>query len=424
MIDGSHMVAETFGTALRRIRTERGLSLRQLSALACVDVGQLSRLENERRTATPQVAKAVDNALDANDWLRSLAEEERASRAVADVAFDPMKRRTLMTGVLSTALAGALPGGRRATRQPRRVGTADAEHLLRSVVRIRALGHQHGGEHVWQAAENVANDGYRLLEHGTYGDDVGDLLIVAIGRAQMCAGWLAFDSGQQDIARSCYNEALSLARQTENVSIEVHALANLAFQSSYLGLPRQALRFSQAAERATDTHRSAEKMSVVPHMRQATVYALADDRRQSDKSLSEARRRLDEAADDQTEEWCSFVSHAELDGVEATAAMNLGELQRTELLLMRAIDAHGDGFARNRALYRVRLANTRLKMGDAGGAALAADAALDDLRGELTSWVVDKELRDVAQRLARHSKLSDVEPFVIRYANQANFSEA
>lgn len=226
----------------------------------------------------------------------------------------------------------------------------------------------------------------------------------------MCAGWLAFDSGAHDVARSCYNEALSLARQTADPSIEVHALVNLAFQSTFLGMPRQSLRYSEAAERV-----ASGRMAVVPMIRQTTAYAFAGDPAESQGAMARARHRFDKTKDE-GEDWYTFVSPAELDGIEGTAAVALGEPRRAESLLLRAIAAHGDGFARNRALYRVRLARARLDLGEPDGAAHAANEALDDLSGSVASYVVSSELATVAKRLASFSNLPEVERFIARYS--------
>jgi hypothetical protein len=52
-----------------------------------------------------------------------------------------------------------------------------------------------------------------MLDHGTFTDAVGKRLMEAAGRMQMCAGWLAFDAGHQDVARNAYNEALGVPGQ-------------------------------------------------------------------------------------------------------------------------------------------------------------------------------------------------------------------
>lgn len=404
------MPGESFGGSLRSFREERELSLRQLSELAHVDYGHLSRIENGKRKPTEGVANAVDIALEADGVLIALAKIERADDDRQGVTSDPMRRRTFVATPLAAAVA-SLGGVSDATQRVGQVGVRDAERLNRAVVRVRALGHQHGGANLWQAAAGIAQNGYHLLEHGSYAEDVGDLLLAATGRAQMCAGWLAFDSGAHDVARSCYNEALSLARQTADPSIEVHALVNLAFQSTFLGMPRQSLRYSEAAERV-----AFGRMGVVPMIRQATAHAYAGDAGESNLAMAAARRRFDkdpEGADD----WCAFVSPAELDGIEGTAALKLGDSHRAEAILLRAIDAHSDGFARNRALYRVRLAAARLDLEEPDGAAHAANDALDDLSGEVASFVVSTELATVAKRLASFSALPEVERFIARYTD-------
>jgi hypothetical protein len=109
-----------------------------------------------------------------------------------------MRRRTVVTTPLTAAIA-SLGGVSDATQRVGQVGVSDAERLGRAVIRVRTLGHQHGGENLWQAAAGIAQNGYHLLEHGSYTEDVGDMLLAATGRAQMCAGWLAFDSGAHEV---------------------------------------------------------------------------------------------------------------------------------------------------------------------------------------------------------------------------------
>jgi hypothetical protein len=113
---------------------------------------------------------------------------------------------------------------------------------------------------------------------------------------------------------------------------------------------------------------------------------------------------------------CAFLGPAELDGVEGTYAIELGDLDRAERLLTPAILAHPDQYARNRALYRVRLARTRIGKGAIDGAGEAANAALDDLAGHVASWRVTQELDDVAGRLAPYRNVDEVDRFLNRYA--------
>jgi transcriptional regulator with XRE-family HTH domain len=108
-------------------------------------------------------------------------------------------------------------------------------------------------------------------------------------------------------------------------------------------------------------------------------------------------------------------------GVAATTAasasttVGMSDVKRLQRLLELTIASYARQFARNLAVYRVRLARARLDMGAVDGATEAANAALDDLTGEVASWRVAAELEAVAKRLAAHSNVDGVESFLARY---------
>ncbi|MFD6247535.1 nSTAND1 domain-containing NTPase [Streptomyces roseolus] len=64
--------AETFGRCLRRLRTERGMSLTALSLLAHYSRGYLSKVENGRKPPTADLARCCDKALGAGGALLRL----------------------------------------------------------------------------------------------------------------------------------------------------------------------------------------------------------------------------------------------------------------------------------------------------------------------------------------------------------------
>ncbi|WP_413755126.1 helix-turn-helix domain-containing protein [Streptomyces sp. MMBL 11-3] len=68
-VDGS----ETFGECLRRLRTERGMSLAGLAALAHYSRSHLSKVENGQKVSTPELAESCDSALAAGGVLVRLA---------------------------------------------------------------------------------------------------------------------------------------------------------------------------------------------------------------------------------------------------------------------------------------------------------------------------------------------------------------
>jgi DNA-binding XRE family transcriptional regulator len=326
------------------------------------------------------------------------------------VALEDMKRRTLMKwGVAATAAASLSASAGTS------VGLTDVKRLQRAAARLHSLDQQHGGDTLWQAALVQAQDGMQFLEHGSYTDTVGQHLLTATGQLQICAGWLALDAGQHEVARSCFGEALGMSRQANNAQIETRALANLAYQSNVLARPREALRYAAGAEHAATGKGSTAWLAVIPQLRLAIGSALTGDARVTDRAIAQARQILGQDNNAPDEEWSAFLSQTEVDGIEATCAIELGRSAHAERLLEQTIASYGPQFARNLAGWRVRLARARLDMGAVDGAAEAAHRALDDLTGEVASWRVATELDAVVERLATYPKVEGVGSFLARY---------
>ena len=77
--DRTEGTAALFGRELRRLRQQRGLSLRDLSKVIGFTPGYLSKVENGR-ASSPELAKACDNSLGADGALLALANAEASVR--------------------------------------------------------------------------------------------------------------------------------------------------------------------------------------------------------------------------------------------------------------------------------------------------------------------------------------------------------
>lgn len=82
----------SFAAALARLRAARGMTLTQLGRLAHIDPGHLSRVERALRPPpAPEIASALDSALEANGALVVLADAERPPHDLDQ----PRPRRTV-----------------------------------------------------------------------------------------------------------------------------------------------------------------------------------------------------------------------------------------------------------------------------------------------------------------------------------------
>jgi transcriptional regulator with XRE-family HTH domain len=354
-----------------------------------------------------QAAQELADATDDRPGSRSAQHPWQHSEGT--VTWGPMRRRTLVSWGLTTTAAAGLGIGSGA------VGHADVAWLQRTDVRLYRLADRHGGETLWQAAIASADEGYLMLERGSYGPSVGRQLLTATGELEICAGALAFDAGRHDIAKTCNEGALTLARQAGDPEVEVRALTNLAKVGIVLDRPREAQRLaSTAADVAASTGASA-RLSVIPHLRRAMASSLMKDARGAGQAIRQARITLDGEHDKPVGGRYAYVTQFEIDGIEAVCALELGHAARAEQLLEHVLIGYESQFRRIRVHYRVRLARARLENREMDGAVEAANAVLDDLSGDMASSRVSSELGDVAHCLADHSEVDGVSQFLDRY---------
>lgn len=331
------------------------------------------------------------------------------------VAFGDVRRRAVVALGVMAALAGVDQRPPRACAgSVHRVGVSDVVPLEHNVKHLYGLDYQVGGNSLWQVAAIQVRDGYSMLERGTYSSPTESRLLKVTARLEMCTGWLAFDAGEHVVARTRFTEALTLARQVQDREVEAAALAYLAFQANSLNRPREALRFASSAAQVPSIDQQ-PRLAAVPWLRFAVGSALTGDCRGSEAAITRARKIVDRDVEKTAAEWCSFLSHTEIDGVHGTCELTLGRASRAEGLLEAAVAGYSDGYARNRALYRVRLAHARLLQGAPEGAGEAAAAALDDMAGEVASWRVSTELAEVSRLLAPFQRVAEVGSFLDRY---------
>jgi transcriptional regulator with XRE-family HTH domain/tetratricopeptide (TPR) repeat protein len=413
------MAAARRRVELTAARKAAGLTQEQLARGLNIETSTVARWEQGRHLPQPYLWPKLARALGiTRAQLQHLLGNEDGQQLdqAAPVSIpqqqslDDMHRRTFVKwGVTTTAAAGlGVSAGNSA-------GMGDVRRLQLTVSRLHNLDQQHGGDALWQSAAVQANEGIHLLEGGGYSDAVGTALLTVIGQLHICAGWLSFDAGQHELARTYFTEALAMSGQVNDPYIETRALANLALQSNALKRPREAQRYAGGAQHAATTRSPRSWLTAVPHLRIAMASSLLRSPRDADRALADARRALEYDGNTATEEWSSFLSPLEVDAVEATCALESQQPRRAAQLLEQAIAGYSARCARNVALYRVRLARAYFDMGAVDGAALAGTEALRDLSGEVASWRVADELATVADRLKKYQRVEGVEHFLGRY---------
>jgi transcriptional regulator with XRE-family HTH domain len=98
------MPVSEFAVLLRRLLTERGMSMRALARQVPVDAGQLSRVLNGRRSPHPELARRCDTVFGTGDLLERAALRER--QGLPDGAEGEVSARW---GVTRPCRQGAIP---------------------------------------------------------------------------------------------------------------------------------------------------------------------------------------------------------------------------------------------------------------------------------------------------------------------------
>lgn len=102
------LLREAIGGSLRRVRTARRRTLRDVSRTARVSLGYLSEVERGRKEPSSELLASICEALEiaVPDLLTEAAEAMWASMAATDLRLRPVGLRQM-----SLRLAGSEPGG-------------------------------------------------------------------------------------------------------------------------------------------------------------------------------------------------------------------------------------------------------------------------------------------------------------------------
>lgn len=191
---------ETFGQAIHRLRGD--LSLRQVAQVASIDPGHLSRMANDKRPPTMQLAVALDRALDTGGELAELvvALARPQLRDVADGAR-PWETAELVRQLQAGAVTPATVESLHAT-----VFELCCEYPTRKVDELRKEAHG------W--LREVAG-----LLRRPVGLTAHTELLVAAGWLALLAGCLEYDMGMRAGAEATRVSARELGKEGGNAEI-------------------------------------------------------------------------------------------------------------------------------------------------------------------------------------------------------------
>ncbi|GHB64814.1 hypothetical protein GCM10010347_38340 [Streptomyces cirratus] len=293
----------------------------------------------------------------------------------------------------------ATAGGGISDVSPQRVGHSDVTKLREAAEDARRWDSKYGGGD-WRSSmvpECLRVDAAPLLL-GSYTDEVGRALFGATAELTRLAGWMAFDTGQQEAAQRYYIQALRLARAAADVPLGGYVLASMSLQATYRDHPDEGVDLAQAAVERNRGLATARTMSFF-RLVEARAHAKAGDSAAAGSALRAAEGWLERARDgDPDPTWLGFYSYDRFAADAAECYRDLKLPRQVRRFTEQALSRPTEEYVRSHGLRLVVSAVAELESGNLDAACAAGTRAVE-VAGRISSARTNEYVRDLLHRL-------------------------
>ncbi|MGW7054404.1 MFS transporter [Streptomyces sp. NPDC054887] len=314
-------------------------------------------------------------------------------------AYATPASRWLITPADSSVARDSAAEESAADATPLRVGHADVAKLREAAEDARRWDSKYGGGD-WRSSmvpECLRVDAAPLLL-GSYSDDVGRSLFGATSELTRLAGWMAFDTGQQEAAQRYYIQALRLARAAADVPLGGYILASMSLQATYRGFADEGVDLAQAALERNRGLATARTMSFF-RLVEARAHAKAGDAQAAGGALKAAEGWLERAREgDADPSWLGFYSYDRFAADAAECYRDLKAPRQVRRFTEQALSRPTEEFVRSHGLRLVVSAVAELESGNLDAACAAGTRAVE-VAGRISSARTTEYVRDLLHRL-------------------------
>ncbi|MGW4729022.1 helix-turn-helix domain-containing protein [Streptomyces shenzhenensis] len=378
---------------------------RLLRALAERDMGSVFRMLNSRGVSTRRLAAAVDITQGRlYDYMNGKSRVEKLTlfEQIAD-AFH---------------ISGHLLGLARRSWEP---AAAVAEHQrtdhpppdgddLAATDHFRNADRQTGGGRLYGAVVRHLSDRVapRLVDTAS-----GPQVFAAAAALTEMAGWMAHDSGQDDLAGRHFARALPLARTSGDLLLAAHVAASSSHLALQTGDPAAAVEWARTGLDLATQGPRIPALTARLHTMQARALAAAEQHAPAARALEAAQRDLEGGADAE-HPWLSPFDAAAL---ASESALILRDLERLDDALQHAEQAvalRETGRARSLALSQISLVDIQVRRRELDAAVHAAHALLST-SPTLGSIRVVQQFDELRRLLEQHKAYRPVREYLVRF---------
>jgi tetratricopeptide (TPR) repeat protein len=298
---------------------------------------------------------------------------------------------------------------------PARVGHSDVRKLREAAEDARRWDSKYGGGD-WRSSmvpECLRVEAAPLLL-GSYSDEVGRALFGASAELTRLAGWMAFDTGQQEAAQRYYIQALRLARAAADVPLGGYVLASMSLQATYRGFGDEGVDLAQAALERNRGLATARTMSFF-RLVEARAHARAGDAQAAGGALKAAEGWLERARDgDPDPSWLGFYSYDRFAADAAECYRDLKAPRQVRRFTEQALSKPTEEFVRSHGLRLVVSAVAELESGNLDAACEQGVRAVE-VAGRISSARTTEYVKDLLHRLEPYGD----EPRVVELRERA-----
>ncbi|MFI2645877.1 MFS transporter [Streptomyces sp. NPDC018610] len=286
-----------------------------------------------------------------------------------------------------------------ASGAPIKVGHSDVQKLREAAEDARRWDSKYGGGD-WRSSmvpECLRVEAAPLLL-GSYSDEVGRALFGASAELTRLAGWMAFDTGQQEAAQRYYIQALRLARAAADVPLGGYVLASMSLQATYRGFGDEGVDLAQAALERNRGLATARTMSFF-RLVEARAHARAGDAQAAGAALKAAEGWLERSREgDNDPTWLGFYGYDRFAADAAECYRDLKAPRQVRRFTEQALSKPTEEFVRSHGLRLVVSAVAELESGNLDAACEQGVRAVE-VAGRISSARTTEYVKDLLHRL-------------------------
>ncbi|SHN31474.1 hypothetical protein SAMN05216268_13421 [Streptomyces yunnanensis] len=261
-------------------------------------------------------------------------------------------------------------------------------------------------QHTAQLLDSYYDTVVGLLENARHNETTDTRLHVLASSLAQTIGWHRFDHEHHTAAGHYWNAALHAAHQAHDTGRGAGVLADLAYQSIWLG---QAAPAIDVLDHALNRTQNPTARSLL-HLRKARALAMNGEARACRRALAAAEHALDTATTTPPA-WCSWYNHADLAVDSGRCLIDLKEAGPALHQINQGVALLPTSRDKTRAVFLTYEAQSLLQQGEIDHSAATAHQALILAQRVGASRCI-RQICGLAPGFAPHQKVQGVQQFL------------